>query len=91
MREGEVVDLLAELIDRPAWMADALCKEPAYAEVSFFPASGESLEPARAICGRCLVQAECRTYAVETDERHGMWGGTSPGGRKALRGTPEAA
>ena len=67
------VDLLAVLLDRPAWQRDVLCIE--HPEVGFFPLRGESVEPARAICGRCLVQAECRTYALELDERFGIWGG----------------
>lgn len=33
----------------------------------FFPARGESLEPARAFCNRCTVRVECYEYALERD------------------------
>ena len=36
---------------RPGWMRDSLCRE--HPEVSFFPAVGESIEPAKAVRERC--------------------------------------
>ena len=60
---------------RPAWMADAACRE--HPEVSFFPVRGESTgATAKAICRRCLVRVECEAFAVEHGEI-GIWGGTS--------------
>lgn len=50
---------------RQPWWADALCKE--YPAVSFFPGRGESTAPAKDVCGRCLVRAECHADAVEHD------------------------
>ena len=69
---GEVLGLLGL---RPAWMRDGLCRE--HPEVSFYPDLGQSLEPARAVCQRCLVRDECLAYALQHDERHGVWGGLS--------------
>ena len=37
---------------------------------------GQSPMPAKAICARCPVKAECRAYAIEHD-LHGVWGGTT--------------
>jgi len=45
---------------------------------------------AKAICkgedGRppCVVKNECLTYAIETDEQHGIWGGLSHRERNAM-------
>lgn len=33
---------------------------------------------AKAMCARCPVKTVCFEYALETDQRHGIWGGTSP-------------
>ena len=68
---------------RPAWMRDGLCRE--HPEVSFFPALGESSEPAKAVCARCLVRDACLQFALEHDERDGVWGGLSTRERTALR------
>ncbi|MDQ1367726.1 MAG: Transcription factor WhiB, partial [Acidimicrobiaceae bacterium] len=52
---GDLLELLAR---RPAWHADAACKE-APREVSWFPNHGET----EAICAGCLVIGECRAWA----------------------------
>jgi excisionase family DNA binding protein len=61
---------VADLVDRPAFMADALCRE--HPEVDFFPERGVTLEPARRICARCLVRVDCLDYAMRTVERDGV-------------------
>lgn len=61
---------------RPAWQRDALCIE--YADtVTWFPSVGESTAEAKAVCSRCLVADECKSYALEIDARDGLWAGTS--------------
>lgn len=67
-----------------AWMGDALCREPAYATVTFFAERGEALEAARAVCAECLVRSECLAYAVAWRLTAGVWGGTSPEERRQL-------
>lgn len=32
-------------------------------------------EAARSLCRRCRVQADCLSFALETEEHHGIWGG----------------
>ncbi len=62
---SDVSDVLDILLGRPAWMADALCRE--HPEVSWFVERGEPLGPAKDICGRCLVLAECTSWALDQD------------------------
>jgi WhiB family redox-sensing transcriptional regulator len=33
---------------------------------------------AKKICQTCPIIEQCFEYALETDQRHGIWGGTSP-------------
>ena len=33
---------------------------------------------AKAICRECPLIKDCRTYALETNQRFGVWGGTLP-------------
>lgn len=51
----------------------------------FFPEDLETTElqsaatkAAKALCHSCPIINECFEYALETDQRHGIWGGTSP-------------
>ena len=39
---------------------------------------------AKAICVRCPVLEECREYALEVGETHGIWGGLNEMERRAL-------
>lgn len=74
---------LAEMLQRPAWMADANCRgmDPGL----FFPAQGEDAGHARAVCRACDVQAECLAFAVNNAEKFGIWGGVSEKRRRILR------
>lgn len=75
---------LDDLTGRPAWHADALCKE--HPEVTFFPVPGPRREaPAKAVCARCLVRPECFLDAMADPTRQGIWAGTTPGERSRLR------
>lgn len=75
----------AVLASRPPWMRDALCAE-SHPGVTFFPERGEDVEPAKRICSRCLVLAECRSWAMDQGaELLGVWAGTTAGQRQQLR------
>lgn len=52
---------------------------------AFFPEKGASSKEARAVCDACPIQATCLEYALDHDERFGIWGGTSERERRALR------
>jgi WhiB family redox-sensing transcriptional regulator len=36
---------------------------------------------AKALCHSCPIIEECFTYALESNQRHGIWGGTLPSER----------
>jgi WhiB family redox-sensing transcriptional regulator len=62
----------------------------------FFPVSetGPStadMATAKAVCARCPVCSECLAFALATRQTHGVWGGTIPGERTALRKRAGAA
>lgn len=66
-----------------AWQADALCAQTD--PESFFPEKGGSTREAKKICAACDVRAECLEYALQNDERFGIWGGLSERERRKLR------
>lgn len=70
--------------DNPlAWQADALCAQTD--PEAFFPEKGGSTREAKRICEGCEVRSECLDYALENDERFGIWGGLSERERRKLR------
>jgi len=78
------LDAVLGMLDPPALTRDALCLEVA-SPALFFPERGDSTEPAKAVCARCLVRAECLAYALAEHIQHGIWGGTSERERRRLR------
>jgi WhiB family redox-sensing transcriptional regulator len=75
---------VAELIRRPGWMRDALCRE--YQHLNWIPARGDStFATLRAICGSCLVAERCLAYALDRPDVVGVWGGTTAKERRKLR------
>jgi WhiB family transcriptional regulator, redox-sensing transcriptional regulator len=68
--------------DGVRWMRDGLCAQTD--PDAFFPGKGEPTGPAKAVCLACPVRTECLAYALDRDERFGVWGGTSPRERRAL-------
>ena len=71
--------------DNPAWMDDAACASVGgdfwYPEVS----KNGAINAAIRICQQCPVKAECLDYALDRNERIGIWGGTTVNERKAMR------
>jgi WhiB family redox-sensing transcriptional regulator len=64
------------------WMDDALCREIG-PELFFLEDSGVPYE-ARKVCALCPVQDECLRFALTADVE-GIWAGTTPSQRRALR------
>ena len=86
--EGADPPTLGELLDRyrPRWHRDALCAEPGYTLEGFFPARGEPIGPAVAVCARCLVRRDCLQDALNAGASlAGIWGGTTPRARRQAR------
>lgn len=73
----------AALANRPQWMDDGICAQTDPA--AFYPEVGESTLPAKQICSLCPVKTECLRYAIDHQERFGIWGGTSELERRKLR------
>ncbi len=68
---------------RLTWRHHAAC---AHAEATiFFPEDGLDALEARQVCAGCPVRLACLEYALETDQRFGVWGGTRPIHRSRLR------
>lgn len=73
----------------PTWVSEALC-----AQVDpelFYPEKGQPALPAKRICQTCPVRDACLSAALESDERHGIWGGLSAADRARLQRTLRAA
>jgi WhiB family transcriptional regulator, redox-sensing transcriptional regulator len=51
----------------------------------FFPEKGSTTRHAKRICAGCEVRTQCLDYALEADERFGIWGGTSERERRLIR------
>lgn len=65
-----------------SWHMDALCAqvEPDL----WFPEKGGSTKEAKQICANCLVRAECLNYALDAQEKFGIWGMRSERERRRL-------
>lgn len=70
---------LAEL----EWQDQALCSQTD--PEAFFVEKGGSTRPAKSVCRNCTVRAECLEYALDNDERFGVFGGMSERERRRLQ------
>jgi WhiB family transcriptional regulator, redox-sensing transcriptional regulator len=80
--------------DDTGWREDAACRNT---DVDlFFPVgtTGEVVEEtgaAIALCRRCPVREQCLEFAMVTNQRDGIWGGTSEEDRRRMRSAWVAA
>ena len=65
------------------WMRDGLCAQTD--QDAFHPEKGASTRPAKSVCAVCPVREQCLSYALETNQQFGVWGGHSAKERRALR------
>ncbi len=65
------------------WQERALCAQTD--PEAFFPEKGGSTREAKRVCTGCEVRSECLEYALENDERFGIWGGLSERERRKLK------
>ncbi len=72
-----------------AWYIDAACRGP-HQQIFYPPARLERRtdkrlreQRAKQICSSCKVLTECRGYALELKEQHGIWGGLTEKERRA--------
>jgi WhiB family redox-sensing transcriptional regulator len=68
------------------WQGHAECRglDPGL----FFPSDGDRIEEAKTICAACRVRSSCLTFALEHNERYGIWGGLTE--KERVRLTAEA-
>ena len=81
--EGFVFTGFFGMTEDPEWQERALCAQTD--PEAFFPEKGGSTREAKRICTTCEVRAECLEYALEHDERFGIWGGLSERERRRLK------
>lgn len=74
----------AEIRPKPEpWMAKGICAQTDPEE--FYPEKGGSTRAAKRICQGCPVKKECLDYALDRDERFGIWGGASERERRRMK------
>lgn len=66
------------------WRERALCQQVGVD--AFFPEKGANAGPVKRVCAACPVRVQCLDYALERDERFGIWGGMSERERRRLQG-----
>ena len=66
-----------------SWQDQALCAQTD--PEAFFPEKGGSTREAKKVCASCEVRTQCLEYAIENDERFGLWGGLSERERRRLK------
>jgi WhiB family redox-sensing transcriptional regulator len=76
-------DVLVTGVAELMWQERALCAQTD--PESFFPEKGGSTREAKRVCLTCEVRAECLEYALQHDERFGIWGGLSERERRKLK------
>jgi WhiB family transcriptional regulator, redox-sensing transcriptional regulator len=77
------VGIRQEDVDDQGWQDQALCAQTD--PEAFFPEKGGSTREAKRVCRSCDVRSECLEYALENDERFGIWGGLSERERRRLK------
>jgi WhiB family redox-sensing transcriptional regulator len=70
------------------WRHNAVCRDED--PELFFPVGTSGLAiaqaaDAKAVCGRCPVKAECLSWALNSGQDAGVWGGMSEDERRALK------
>lgn len=64
------------------WKLDGLCRQ--VDPETWYPEKGGDARPAKQVCRRCPVVAECLADALEHEERFGVWGGLTFRERQAV-------
>lgn len=81
--EGQQLEPLVPEDEGTGWQERGLCSQTD--PEAFFPDKGGSTREAKKVCLQCEVRDECLQYAIDNDERFGVWGGLTERERRALR------
>lgn len=66
-----------------SWQRRALCAQTD--PEAFFPEKGGSTADAKRVCAGCEVRGICLQWAINHDERFGIWGGLSERERRRYK------
>lgn len=77
------------MFDIPDWTERGRCGETD-PEI-FYPEKGGSTKDAKKVCLACEVRTECLEYALDNEERYGIWGGKSERERRKIKHERAAA
>jgi WhiB family transcriptional regulator, redox-sensing transcriptional regulator len=87
--EGSALSF-SEVAEQLDWQDLAACRD--YDNILFFGEEGESeLEKqarearAKTVCARCPVAEPCLEFAMETNQKYGIWGGLTDKERASLK------
>ncbi len=75
--------LTAPILDERPWAVYAACRNDE--SMNFFPQNRTEERAALAVCNICPVVEDCLSHALETNERFGVWGGTTERERRKLK------
>lgn len=68
-----------------SWREAAACRRSAGIDFFCDPSDRGAVTAAKALCAGCPVAGECLTWAIETNQDDGIWGGHTPGERRSVR------
>jgi WhiB family redox-sensing transcriptional regulator len=66
----------------PDWFAEGLCAQTD--PEAFYPEKGGSTREAKRVCLGCPVRNDCLQWALDRQERFGIWGGLSERERRQV-------
>lgn len=78
-------DILNARRTLPHWFDTAACRGE---DIDlFFPDEGDEVREhaAKSVCNTCPIRQACRSWALSVNQRHGIWGATTPKERQQIR------
>lgn len=73
-------------MEERTWREDGICWDSPMPEIWFEP---DLFDAARRLCNECPVQYECISFAIQTRQPEGVWGGYSFSSYRKIRRVPE--
>lgn len=88
MAEAQIHDIALDDLVVLDWRDMAACN--GHDADIFFPAgetgpAAEQIARAKRVCASCVVSDECISYAIETNQVSGIWGGLTEDERRPVR------
>lgn len=79
------ISKLADALRNNDWVKDAACRDLDPDLFFVYHEAGKSYCNGGELSGPCPVREECLTYALEANERYGVWGGLDEVERRSLK------